>query len=268
MVGRQQGADDEAAPAASPSTTARSSTRRRSSSTSSATRRWPARTAAASCAPVASVDVRRPVDGAAEPVGAVLAAARRARRSRRHDGLAEGGAGRRRQVRHQAGVLGPVQVRRARRAGPHRASSATPNYWNKAAIHFDKVVYTPIPDATVRLANLRSGQLDFIERVAPSRHGEDLKSDSKLKIARITEIGYQGITINAGKSEQAQKNPLGRDPRVREAFELSLDRARHRAGRDGRRGDGRQPVGRAEQRRSTRRTCRSPSATSRAPRRC
>ena len=43
-------------------------------------------------------------------------------------------------------------------------------------------------------------------------------------MARITEIGYQGITINVGKSDLAQKNPLGRDPRVREAFELSLDR--------------------------------------------
>jgi peptide/nickel transport system substrate-binding protein len=97
------------------------------------------------------------------------------------------------------------------------------DYWNKAAIHFDKITYTPIPDATVRLANLRSGQLDFIERVAPSDM-EGLGKDKNLKTARITEIGYQGITINIGKSELAQKNPLGRDPRVREAFELSLDR--------------------------------------------
>ena len=97
-------------------------------------------------------------------------------------------------------------------------------YWNKAAIHFDKVVYTPIPDATVRLANLRSGQLDIIERVAPSDM-EGLKRDKNLKVARITEIGYQGITINTGKSDLAQKNPLGRDAKVREAFELSLDRA-------------------------------------------
>ena len=96
-------------------------------------------------------------------------------------------------------------------------------YWNKDAIHFDKVVYTPIPDATVRLANLRSGQLDFIERVASSDM-EKLQADKKLKTSRITEIGYQGITINTGKSEQAQKNPLGRDARVREAFELALDR--------------------------------------------
>ena len=32
--------------------------------------------------------------------------------------------------------------------------------------------------------------------------------------------------INTGKSEMAQKNPLGKDARVREAFELSLDRIR------------------------------------------
>ena len=96
-------------------------------------------------------------------------------------------------------------------------------YWNKDAVHFDKVIYTPIPDATVRLANLKSGQLDFAERLAPSDM-EKLQSDKKLKISRITEIGYQGITINIGKSELAQKNPLGRSALVREAFELSLDR--------------------------------------------
>jgi peptide/nickel transport system substrate-binding protein len=96
-------------------------------------------------------------------------------------------------------------------------------YWDKAALHFDKIEYTPIPDATVRLANLKSGQFDFIERVAPSDIAA-LEKDRKLKVARITEIGYQGITINVGKSARAQSNPLGRDARVREAFELALDR--------------------------------------------
>jgi peptide/nickel transport system substrate-binding protein len=99
-----------------------------------------------------------------------------------------------------------------------------PNYWNKGAVAFDRITYVPIPDATVRLANLRSGQLDFIERVAPSDM-ERIVKEKKFKTASITEIGYQGITINVGKSEKAKQNPLGRDARVREAFELSLDRA-------------------------------------------
>src|SRR5207247_10307351 len=72
-------------------------------------------------------------------------------------------------------------------------------------------------------ANRKAGQLDFIERVGTS-DVPGLKTDSRFKISRITEIGYQGITINLGKSDLAQKNPLGRDPRVREAFELALDR--------------------------------------------
>ena len=98
-----------------------------------------------------------------------------------------------------------------------------PAYWDKGQVHFDRIVYQPIPDATVRLANLRSGQLDFIERVAPSDIPQ-LRGDSRFKVAKIVEIGYQGITINLAKSDLGQKNPLGKDPRVREAFELSLDR--------------------------------------------
>ena len=96
-------------------------------------------------------------------------------------------------------------------------------YWDKASIHFDKVIFLPIIDPTVRLANLRSGQFDFIERAAPSDIAA-LKTDKRFKINRIPELGYQGLTINVGKSDQAQKNPLGKDARVREALELSLDR--------------------------------------------
>ncbi len=98
-----------------------------------------------------------------------------------------------------------------------------PSYWNKGEIHLDRVIYLPIVDSTVRLANLRSGQLDIIERMAGS-DVPSLKNDSRFKVARITEIGYQGITINVGKSDLSQKNPLGKDVRVREAFELALDR--------------------------------------------
>ena len=98
-----------------------------------------------------------------------------------------------------------------------------PEYWNKANVFIDRIVYLPIVDSTVRLANLKSGQLDFIERMAPS-DVPALKTDSRFRIAKITEIGYQGITMNVGKSDLAKQNPIGKDARVREAFELALDR--------------------------------------------
>jgi peptide/nickel transport system substrate-binding protein len=98
-----------------------------------------------------------------------------------------------------------------------------PNYWNKGQIFLDRITYIPIVDSTVRLANLKSGQLDMIERMAPSDVA-GLATDSRFKIAKITEIGYQGITLNVGKSDMAKTTAIGKDARVREAFELALDR--------------------------------------------
>jgi peptide/nickel transport system substrate-binding protein len=96
---------------------------------------------------------------------------------------------------------------------------------------------------------------------------EKLKGDKKLKTARITEIGYQGLTINVGKSEKAQQNPLGKDARVREALELShRPQGLAQVVMDNEAQVGNQWV--APTMPGTRRTCRSPSATSSAPRRC
>lgn len=97
-----------------------------------------------------------------------------------------------------------------------------PDYWNKDAIHFDKIVFQPISDSTVRLANLQSGSLDLIERVAATDL-DTVKHDSRLKLSTITGLAYNGITINTGNGDRA-KTPLGQDPRVREALEWSIDR--------------------------------------------
>lgn len=97
-----------------------------------------------------------------------------------------------------------------------------PDYWNKDAVHFDRIVFLPVVDSTVRLANLQSGQLDLIERVAATDL-DTVRKDSRLRLATITSLAYTGITINLNNGERA-KNPLGQDKRVREALELSIDR--------------------------------------------
>lgn len=95
-------------------------------------------------------------------------------------------------------------------------------YWNKANVHLQRIEFRPFIDATVRLANLKSGQLDMLERLAGSDAAE-VQKDRRLKFASITEIGYYGITINIGKSDKA-KSPIGSSQKIREALELSLDR--------------------------------------------
>jgi peptide/nickel transport system substrate-binding protein len=96
------------------------------------------------------------------------------------------------------------------------------DYWQADRVHLDRVVYLPIPDTSVRLANLQSGDLDLIERPAPS----DLPivaSDASLTVRSTASLGYQGMTINLS-NPGPRDHPLSGDPRVREALELALDR--------------------------------------------
>ena len=174
--------------------------------------------------PVTSVDVVDPATVQAQPLGAVHADPRRARRPRRHDGLAQGGEGRGRELRRASGVRRAVQVRRPRRPGQDhvRALSELLEQGQRPLrqdrLHAD---HRRRPCASPTCARASSTSSSASRRRTSTRSS----SDKNLKVARITEIGYQGITINVGKSEQAQKNPLGKDAKVREAFELSLDRA-------------------------------------------
>ena len=96
------------------------------------------------------------------------------------------------------------------------------DYWNKGNVHIDRIVYQPIEDSTVRLANLRSGNLEIIERMLATDAGT-VKKDAKLKLAAVAELGYQGVTMNVGNGPRS-KTPFGQDPRVRKAFELAIDR--------------------------------------------
>src|SRR3982075_343622 len=95
------------------------------------------------------------------------------------------------------------------------------DYWNKDNIFIDRVVFLPIVDATVRLANLKSGGLDLIERGL----GTDIKDvppDTRLKLSTAPELGYFGVTINVNNDKN--KGPLSQSEKVRQALDLSIDR--------------------------------------------
>jgi peptide/nickel transport system substrate-binding protein len=95
------------------------------------------------------------------------------------------------------------------------------DYWNKDNVFIDRIVYLPVVDSTVRLANLKSGGLDLIERLLATDI-KDVRADSRLKLATALSLGYQGITINIGNEKN--KGPLSQSARVRQALDLSIDR--------------------------------------------
>src|SRR5471030_666159 len=95
------------------------------------------------------------------------------------------------------------------------------DYWNKDNIFIDRVVFLPIVDATVRLANLKSGGLDLLERLLATDI-KAVKENPKPKLSKVVSLGYTGLTINIG-NEKA-KGALSQSEKVRQALDLSLDR--------------------------------------------
>jgi peptide/nickel transport system substrate-binding protein len=96
------------------------------------------------------------------------------------------------------------------------------NYYDAKDYHFKKVIFLPIPDTTVRLQNLRAGDLDMLERLSPS-DVPDVKKDPKLRLASVPGLGFEIIQFNQNNGERAKTNPF-RDARVRAALNVAVDR--------------------------------------------
>ena len=103
------------------------------------------------------------------------------------------------------------------------------HYFDPGAAKFDRIVFRIIPDDNVRLANLRSGDIDVMHRVGPTDAGS-LKKEGRFEVSSVTGLGFNSVTINlrnkTGKTNPPGDlgTPLANDPRVREALELSIDR--------------------------------------------
>ncbi len=94
------------------------------------------------------------------------------------------------------------------------------NYWDKANVHIDRIEFVPITDSTARLASLRSGDLQMIERVSPTDLAQ-LREDPRLKVIGVPELGFQVIRLNIANGP---KGKAFADVRVRQAIDLAIDR--------------------------------------------
>jgi len=97
-----------------------------------------------------------------------------------------------------------------------------PQYWDAGRIHVDRVIYRPVPDHTVRVTNLQAGALDLIERVQPPDLAA-IRRNTNLRVTSYDELGYLGLWFNVASGERA-RTPIGQDRRIREAFDLAIDR--------------------------------------------
>ncbi|MFT8246653.1 ABC transporter substrate-binding protein [Roseomonas sp. BN140053] len=110
-------------------------------------------------------------------------------------------------------------------AGPWKLASWTknaelvlerfPGYWQGPPRNFDRLVYRPLPDETVRLANLRSGTLQLIDSVPPQAVA-GLAREAGVRVAQMPSLGFNAFAFNCTRA------PFS-DARVRRAFTAAVD---------------------------------------------
>ncbi|MDR3536834.1 MAG: ABC transporter substrate-binding protein [Acetobacteraceae bacterium] len=107
-------------------------------------------------------------------------------------------------------------------AQDHVTLEKFPQYWNAAAIHFDRVTYQVLTDSSVRLANLKAGTVDIAEYVLPTDTAA-VKADPHLRLVVSDALGYFSITNNLANGPAAD-NPYGKNALMRQALDLAIDR--------------------------------------------
>ena len=124
--------------------------------------------------------------------------------------------------------VGPFQFKE-RVQGDRIVLERAPNYYDADKVMLDRVVFKFIADDNVRTANLRSGDVQVLDRLATT-DVRAVEGDSATKVKKVTTYGYAALSVNlsntsgVGKPQGEVDSPLAKDPRIREAFELSLDR--------------------------------------------
>jgi peptide/nickel transport system substrate-binding protein len=104
-----------------------------------------------------------------------------------------------------------------------------PNYYDASRIHLDRITYRIITDASIRAANLRSGDAQVADTLS-TQDTPALRTTPGIQVLESNSLGYQGVTFNIGNvaglaNPPGDKGtPVARDPRVRRAFELAVDR--------------------------------------------
>ena len=124
--------------------------------------------------------------------------------------------------------VGPFKYA-SRTEGDQIVLERAPDYYDADKVKLDKLTFKIIVESSARASNLRSGDVEVIDRLEPS----DLpavKKDSNLQTLAVTSLGYQGLTVNVGNMNGLGKppgkitTPLASEPKLREAFDAAIDR--------------------------------------------
>jgi peptide/nickel transport system substrate-binding protein len=104
-----------------------------------------------------------------------------------------------------------------------------PLYYDARKVHLDTITYRIIPDANIRAADLRSGDIQVADTISP-QDVDALDKDPSLHLLQALGLNFRGIYLNlanvngAGKPTKQIDTRLAKDARIRQALSLSINR--------------------------------------------
>lgn len=104
-----------------------------------------------------------------------------------------------------------------------------PNYYDADRVFLDGISYRIITDDGIRAANLQSGDAQVGDSLS-TQDVPGLREAPGITVLESNSLGYQGVTFNVGNVDGLGQppgdvgTPAANDPRVRQAFELAVDR--------------------------------------------
>ena len=107
----------------------------------------------------------------------------------------------------------------------------SPYYYDKYAVHLDKIVFKPEPDSAAAAAALKAGDIQVLASVSTTEL-PGIQQTSSLRVIQANGLGWQGIYINIGNKSGVGNlpyanvgTPLASSATLRRAFEEAIDRS-------------------------------------------
>jgi peptide/nickel transport system substrate-binding protein len=125
-----------------------------------------------------------------------------------------GGVSEKQFAQHPVGT-GPFMLT-AWKPGETITLEKNPHYWRQGLPHLEKLVLQSVPDANSRVSQLRGGQLEAIMS-PPWSQVDALESQPGIEVGHYPLGFVEYLTLNS-------RFPLFKNPRVREAVSLAIDR--------------------------------------------
>jgi len=115
-------------------------------------------------------------------------------------------------------------------AGDNVTLVKSPYWYQRDAVHLDKIIFKPMTDAAAAAAALKAGDIQVLDQVSPTELA-GVQKDSSLRVLQSPQLGWRGLIINIGNKNGVGNRPyasvgtpLASSPTLRQAFEEAIDR--------------------------------------------